>query len=293
MNTPRPALSIGMPVYNGEATVGAAIRSLLAQSFTDFELIVSDNASSDGTEALCRQLAATDPRVRYLRQPRNLGPIANFELVLAEASAPLFMWAASDDRWHADFAAANIAALGDHPGAVSSVSRVEMPSVPDPGTAPLTGGFMRRVRRLLAEDAANSRYYGVWRTDVLRRAVREGSGAFIAADWAIIIAACRHGDFIEVDRVLMSRGGRGASTSWRRQMALFGSRGIDRILPAWPFTRWLIRNLSARELLGCLDLVARRNFSITRSYLVEVVREPRDPYRHQGRAVTGAPTSQS
>ena len=152
---------------------------------------------------------------------------------------------------------------------------------------------MRRIRRLLSEDAANSRYYGVWRTDVLRRAVREGSGAFIAADWAIIIAACRHGDFIEVDRVLMSRGGRGASTSWRRQMALFGSRGVDRILPAWPFTRWLMRNLSVPELLGCLDLVLRRNFSITRSYLIEVARQPRDPYRERARAVTGSPTSQS
>ncbi|HET9013123.1 MAG TPA: glycosyltransferase family 2 protein [Gemmatimonadaceae bacterium] len=274
-----PVVSIGLPVYNGEATVAAAIESLLAQSFGDFELIISDNASTDATEAICRRLAAGDPRVRYVRQPGNRGPIANFEYVLAEARAALFMWAASDDRWEPEFLADNVRLLEREPAAVSSVSLVSQPSIAEPGTAPLRGGFVSKVRRLIRENAGNSRYYGVWRTPVLREAMRRGSGHFIASDWAIIISACRHGDFVTTDRVLMTRGGRGASTAWRRQMALFGCRGIDRVLPLWAFTRWLARNLTPWELLRCLDVILLRNLSITVHYAIEVAKQPRDPYR--------------
>jgi glycosyltransferase involved in cell wall biosynthesis len=284
---PLPAVSIGLPVYNGDASIGAAVESLLAQTLADFELVISDNASTDATEAICRRLAARDPRVRYLRQRVNRGPIPNFELVLEEARAPLFMWAASDDHWDREFLADNVAALRNDAGAVSSVSRVAMPSIADAGTAPLRGSFVSKVRRLIRENAGNSRYYGVWRTAVLRDAVREGSGRFIASDWAVIIAACRHGDFVRTDRVLMSRGGRGASTAWRRQMALFGCRGVDRVLPLWAFTRWLARHLTAWELLCCLDVVLLRNLSITVHYGLEVARRPRDPHRAHAPAIHG------
>ena len=92
-----PQVSIGMPVYNGEATICEALDSLLAQTFTDFELIISDNASTDGTEAICREYAAQDARIRYVRQVANLGGAANFQFVLDEAVGEYFMWAACDD----------------------------------------------------------------------------------------------------------------------------------------------------------------------------------------------------
>ncbi len=95
----KPAVSIGMPVYNGEAFLGQALQSILAQSFSDFELIVSDNASSDNTEKIVAAFAEGDERVRYIRQPTNIGPIANFNYVLHEAQGDYFMWAAADDVW--------------------------------------------------------------------------------------------------------------------------------------------------------------------------------------------------
>ena len=94
-----PAVSIGMPVYNGEKYIREALDSLLAQTFTDFELIISDNCSIDDTSQICREYAAKDSRIRYVRQDQNLGPGANFEFVLQEASGEFFMWAAHDDRW--------------------------------------------------------------------------------------------------------------------------------------------------------------------------------------------------
>ena len=92
-----PQVSIGMPVYNGEPFISEALDSLLDQTFTDFELIISDNASTDSTEAICRQYAAKDSRIRYVRQAENLGAPANFQFVLDQAVGKYFMWAAADD----------------------------------------------------------------------------------------------------------------------------------------------------------------------------------------------------
>jgi glycosyltransferase involved in cell wall biosynthesis len=94
-----PQVSIGMPVYNGAKFIREALDSLLAQTFTDFELIISDNASTDETEKICREYAAKDDRIRYVKQVANLGAVANFQFVLYEALGEYFMWAAADDIW--------------------------------------------------------------------------------------------------------------------------------------------------------------------------------------------------
>jgi glycosyltransferase involved in cell wall biosynthesis len=90
-------VSIGIPVYNGEPFIRETLDSLISQTFTNFELIISDNASTDGTEAICREYAAKDARIRYERQPKNFGGFSNFELVLAYAKSDYFMWIAGDD----------------------------------------------------------------------------------------------------------------------------------------------------------------------------------------------------
>lgn len=103
MDQSRPMVSIGMPVYNGERFIREALDSLLAQTFADFELIISDNASTDATASICGQYAKQDSRIRYLRQESNIGAAANFRFVLDQAVAPYFMWAACDDKWSSDW----------------------------------------------------------------------------------------------------------------------------------------------------------------------------------------------
>ena len=93
------AITIGMPVFNGEKYIREALDSLLAQTFTDFELIISDNASVDDTQAICEEYARRDHRIRYVRQSENKGALANFQFVLDQAQGEFFMWAAADDRW--------------------------------------------------------------------------------------------------------------------------------------------------------------------------------------------------
>lgn len=98
-----PVVSIGMPVYNGAKYIREALDSLLSQTFSSFELIISDNASIDATKAICEEYVRKDPRIRYVRQSENRGALANFKFVLNQAKGEFFMWAAADDRWDEDW----------------------------------------------------------------------------------------------------------------------------------------------------------------------------------------------
>src|SRR6266581_1269234 len=101
-------VTIGLPVYNGEAIVASAIESILAQTCADFRLVISDNASTDATERICREFAQRDDRITYVRQPSNIGADANFGFLLDQAHSEYFMWAAADDTRSADFLQENL-----------------------------------------------------------------------------------------------------------------------------------------------------------------------------------------
>jgi glycosyltransferase involved in cell wall biosynthesis len=113
-----PRLSIGLPVYNGQKYLQEAVDALLSQSFEDFELIISDNASTDETGDICRAYARQDPRVRYIRQPRNIGLSPNHNFVADEARGELFKWAAADDLYGPELLRSCVQALDEHPDAV-------------------------------------------------------------------------------------------------------------------------------------------------------------------------------
>ena len=117
-----PRLSIGLPVYNGEKYLGAALHSLLSQDYTDFELIIADNASTDGTEEIARLNALGDPRIRYYRNPANIGAGPNFRLVFDLARGEFFKWAASDDMHYPGFLRRCVEALAAAPPEVVLVT---------------------------------------------------------------------------------------------------------------------------------------------------------------------------
>src|SRR5687768_13669514 len=95
-----PKVSIGLPVYNGADFIQACVASLLAQDYGDFEIVISDNASTDRTEEICRDLVAKDNRVRYFRNETNLGACPNYNKVFHHARGEYFKWAAHDDECH-------------------------------------------------------------------------------------------------------------------------------------------------------------------------------------------------
>lgn len=92
-----------MTTYNGERFITESIETLLNQSFSDFSLFISDDASTDGTRTICEMYAKKDPRVTYYRQEKNIGMFPNFKFVLDKATGDYFMWASHDDLWEKDF----------------------------------------------------------------------------------------------------------------------------------------------------------------------------------------------
>jgi glycosyltransferase involved in cell wall biosynthesis len=116
-------VSVGMPVYNGERYVAAAIESILGQTYGDLELVISDNASTDATEAICRDYARRDRRVRYVRQPQNVGGPANYRRVFELGSGEFEKWTNADDVWDVTFIEKAIGVLDAHADVVACYPR--------------------------------------------------------------------------------------------------------------------------------------------------------------------------
>ncbi len=97
-NTSYPLVSVGIPTYNGAKRISKALNSVFQQDYPNLEIIISDNGSSDETQSVCESYAQVDPRIRYHRQPQNMGLAFNFEYVLQQASGKYFLWLSDDDE---------------------------------------------------------------------------------------------------------------------------------------------------------------------------------------------------
>lgn len=113
-----PRLSVGLPVYNGEKYIDQSIESLLGQTYEDFELIISDNASTDSTADICRRYGKQDSRIRYIRQPRKIGLFPNHNFVVQRARGEYFKWAAADDPYGRDLLKSRVNTLDQDAGVV-------------------------------------------------------------------------------------------------------------------------------------------------------------------------------
>jgi glycosyltransferase involved in cell wall biosynthesis len=115
-----------MPVFNGEAFVAQSLESILGQTFTDYELLISDNASTDSTPEICRGYAASDSRIRYLRNDVNIGPNRNFNLLVHEARGRYFKLANADDLCAPDFLARCVEVLDREPEVILCYARTRL-----------------------------------------------------------------------------------------------------------------------------------------------------------------------
>lgn len=193
MREHKPRVSIGMPAYNAANYIAEAIESLQRQTYDDFELIISDNASTDDTETICRAYAEQDPRIRYYRQQQNHGGMWNFNHVVGLARGRYFKWAAHDDVCAPTFLERCVEALDDKTdivwchtqGAKIDPSGQPVSVDPEEGRGPkgvvhsTEAGFprqyhdcpspSRRFQGVLLGTSWAVDFFGVIRTDVLRR----------------------------------------------------------------------------------------------------------------------------
>ena len=204
--------TIAIPTFNRLDTLPQAVASALAQDYAALEVVICDNASTDGTENYCRTLAAADGRVRYVRHAENIGALGNFEAALAAASGEYFMWLADDDWIDANYLTECICAL--ERGAELAGGRAHWfgGDVEMNVEAPLTlsaGTGTARVRDFYRTVTRNSVFYGVYRTATVRGLgpVPEPTGG----DWMFVALAALAGPVETVGATAINRAVGGAS----------------------------------------------------------------------------------
>jgi glycosyltransferase involved in cell wall biosynthesis len=211
MNRP-PKVSVGLPVFNGERFVAEAIDSILAQTFGDFELLISDNASTDGTEQICRAYAEKDDRVRYVRNRYNFGAAYNYNQTFRLSSGMYFKWAAHDDALRPPFLERCVEELDRHASVVIAFPTSQ--AIDEDGrlqdyeyapwdiTSPIS---FRRFRSAMALAGRGSvPIFGLIRSEVLRMTGLHPP--YPHGDHVLLSELSLHGTFREIpDKLLLHR----------------------------------------------------------------------------------------
>ena len=237
-----PRLSVGMPLYNATKYLEESFRSLLAQDFADFELIVSDNASTDGTWEMCERFAATDPRVRLHRNERNLGVAANFNGVARLARGELFKWLAYDDLMEPNFFSACVAEL-DRSGARTVLVYPRTRLIDDAGEPvseyeddlDIRNRFaFQRVGAFARRWELCNPVYGVIRRDALMRTGLERP--YVSGDVPLLFELALQGEFHEVPERLFLRRFHAASSLGNAETFYQPDAPRRRSFPRWRLT---------------------------------------------------------
>ena len=210
MNQHRPLVSIGMPVYNGERFLENALNSILTQTFIDFELIISDNGSSDRTEEICRHYAEADERIRYFRNEENLGAGWNFDRVAELARGKYFKWACHDDLCALGFIQRCIEILEQDPQTVLAYPKtlivdengVEIEKHEDKFNlrSPRPAERFNRYLHLVRNGHQCHPFHGLIRRDVLTQLLPLGS--YPSSDLILLGKLALYGKFYEVPSYL-------------------------------------------------------------------------------------------
>jgi glycosyltransferase involved in cell wall biosynthesis len=291
-----PKVSIGLPVYNGEKFIVKKIESLLAQTFKDFELIISDNASTDKSAKICKKYALTDKRIKNFNQSKNIGAGENFNFVLDKARGEFFLWSAVDDIILPTFIEKNIKILEINPNVVCSASKMKLYGEKtisletksndtnfknkmkkiqrDFGhmdTFPATGSYEKRIKEYFKNLRHNQIFYGIFRTNQIKQVnIRN---PFLMSDACIILKILKFGELSVVNEVLMETYDGGISRKGMLGVIKhLNHKKIGTIFPYYNFTLWCFRNLSSKIFLKNLGFFIKVNCIGLFSIGIDVIR---------------------
>ena len=200
-----PTVTIGLPVFNGERYLGEAIESVLGQTYSDFELLIADNCSTDGTADICQTYVRSDARVSYARWAKNQGAAANYNLVFSQARGSLFKWAAHDDRLRPQYLEKCVRSHRESAPVLATVyPRTEyidedgLISHPDHDAQEATseGGATRAFQMLQSMNTAHA-ISGLHNAQLLRRTRLVGS--FVSADYVLLLELAMLGRIVFLD----------------------------------------------------------------------------------------------
>ncbi len=272
---------VGMPVFNGEATLANAIESILGQTFADFKLIISDNASTDATTDICTRFAATDSRIEYIRQETNVGAEANFDLVLKLANSEYFMWAADDDLRSSDFLSLCVSFLDRHPDYIAATCPTRYTGgAPDPvamGDYSLddddTNNNIVNLFDKSGRLRVNSRFYSLFRYHALSSWLLQPKD-YLGSDWSLVVQLLRIGKFKRMDSGYTELGRNGISKQLS-VFALYRHNLINWVVPFLELSRvakGALNNPTYQQRIDLLWRLANLNARIFRRQVVYEVK---------------------
>jgi glycosyltransferase involved in cell wall biosynthesis len=258
----QPLVTLGVPVYNGESCLRAALDSLVAQTYRNLEILICDNASTDGTAALCAELAAREPRIRYVRNDTNLGIIGKYRRVFALSTGEYFTWAAADDIRPPEAIQTAVDALERNPDAVMvhgavgiRMGRRDLEARVENDIDLSSTDPAARVRSFARGLAHNAMLYGVYRREALARATL---GKHYGQDYLVCLKLCQLGPVEYVASPLVVYRQRPESID----TPMYPLRRIT--LANLLFYRGVMRNKCWKVLLlGCYYLLADRKIAVT------------------------------
>lgn len=271
----QPKVTIGMPIYNGATFVGEALESILGQSFDDFEVIISDNASDDDTQAICSDYMRRDSRIRYDRLEKNLGATKNYNRLVGLARGTYFKWAAHDDNLAPEYLEKCVDVLDSDAETVLAFPRTRLMDADGkivgrhesmmalPETAPharlrryLRVNFMRKQRLC-------NPVFGLVRLDALKktRLIQD----FVSSDRLLLAHLSLLGKFVEIDehlfdRRLHSNNSTQANQSFAERMAWFNTAEKGKTQTRKFSNFFALRLTHLRDLFTAIDeLVEEKN----------------------------------
>lgn len=270
-------ISIGLPVYNGEKTLQRALESILNQTHMDFELIISDNASTDNTSTICNEYAKKDNRIQYFRQKENIGVNNNFKFVLEKATQDYFTWIGSDDFWEKENIEENLNVLLKNPKVVCSIGLPEFLDDSKTIDIPLRildklrskylnerydsllGNYEKKVKKYLKNSMCDM-YYGFHRTSSIKKSIV--TDKFAGNDWATNLNILKLGEVYVIKKKLWNKNLIGISSEgMRKTLDVLHEGKISRISPYYKFSLWCIKNLGIQIFLKNLNYFVLLNIS--------------------------------
>ena len=288
-------VSIGIPVHNGEKFMRKKLDSLIAQTFTNFEIIISDNGSTDLTSKICNEYTKKDKRIIYFQQKENIGGWNNFLFVLEKAKNEYFFWTAVDDIILPQFIEKNLETLQnekivcsanqvkyygeknynleqENTSRYSKIKNKIVKKFSPLQNVSTSGKLDKKIRKYLKIHGHHHIFYGIYRTKQLKKIIIPKD--FSGIDLAVMINSLKFGDIQVNNDILMYRYDSGVSSNgffnYKKSRNLSFFQALFHLIP---FTKWFIKKFGKKEFLKNLDLFILLNLEGFFYLGVDVVRK--------------------
>jgi glycosyltransferase involved in cell wall biosynthesis len=282
-------ISIGMPIYNGEKFLEKKLKSIISQTYSNFELIISDNGSTDKTSSICLKYQKEDDRIKYFRHEKNRGITWNFNFVLKKSKKEFFIFSSVDDVISNNFLEKNFNVLQSNPKIAVSISKIETynsinqldkssknltkklkQKIRPTNTISINGTYENKVREYLKKSTCQV-IYGLFRKNSIKEIKFE---SFIGNDWAVFLDILKTGDLYVIDEIMMYEYESGATGNGIiNSQKHYNPKSIEKIFPWIPFTKWCWNNLDSIIFIKNLDYFIQLNIEGEISLIIDIIKK--------------------